>query len=74
MGELRILDGSGDTKQVWDPENDDEVQAAREMFVKLTKKGYTAFNVGAKGAKSTRMEEFDPEAGRVILVPKVVGG
>jgi len=74
MGEMRILDGSGDTKQVWDPDNEDEVQAAKELFNKLIKKGYSAYRVGSKGAKAGRMEEFEAEEGKMILVPAVKGG
>jgi hypothetical protein len=74
MGEFRILGPEGDTKTIWDPENEEEVEIARETFDRLTKKGYNAFNVDAKGKKSTRMEKFDPSAGKIILTPPVVGG
>lgn len=74
MGEMRILGKEGDLKQIWDSANAEEVEVARDLFEKMTKKGFTAFRVGSKGAKTTIMETFDPDAEKMILVPKVVGG
>ena len=32
MGELSIMDDTGDTKLIWSANNQDEVDAAKEMF------------------------------------------
>jgi len=45
MGELRILGKEGDTKVIWDPDNKDEVKAAREQFDTLKAKKFLAFRV-----------------------------
>jgi len=74
MGELAVLGRAGDTKQIWDPDNKAEVEAAETLFDSLTKKGYLAFKVGKDGEKSTQMKKFSPSAGKVILVPPMVGG
>lgn len=74
MGELRILNKEGDTKHIWDPSKDEEVDAAEELYNKLVKEGYTAYKVKATGRKGEKMTKFDPKAGKVILVPRVVGG
>ena len=74
MGELRILGKEGDTKVIWDPKNDDEVEAAEEQFDSLVDKGFLAFKVKKDGSKGTQIKEFDPKAGKIILVPKIVGG
>lgn len=74
MGELRVLGPEGDIKTIWDPEKNDEVKAAREQFDNLKKKGYRAFRVDKDGDKAGVMGSFDPAAGKVILVPGIVGG
>ena len=75
MGEMSILDGTGDTKVMWDPDNDDECEAAEAQFNTLKKKGYTAFEVGKKGKKSDeRVDKFDPDLGKLIMVPAMRGG
>ena len=74
-GEMAVMDGSGDTKIIWDSSNEAEVEAARDTFKKLTKKGYKAYSVKGKECnKGAIMDEFDAEAERIILVPPMVGG
>lgn len=72
--ELRVLDSSGDTKTVWDADNADEVEVARETFKKFKDKGYAIFRVNKKGEQGELMHKFDAEAEKMIAVPRVVGG
>ncbi len=74
MGEMFSMDKTGDSKTIWDPENEDEVEAAKNSFDELTDKGYSAFDVKAAGRKGARMNKFDPEAGKVIMVAPLQGG
>jgi len=74
MGELRFMSEEGDTKVIWDPENTDEVKAAKDQFKALIKKGFRAFKVKKSGDKGRRIKSFDPDAGRIIMVPELVGG
>lgn len=74
MGEMRVLDSTGDTKVIWDPENEDETEAAEEQYDSLIKKGFKAFKVSKKGDKGKAMKEFDSDAGKIIMVPAMVGG
>jgi len=74
MGELRVMDGTGDTKLIWDSNNESEVEVAEETFKKLKKKGYVAFSVTKKGDKDKVIDEFDPDAEKIILAPKIQGG
>lgn len=74
MGQLNIMDQTGDTKQIWDTENADEVCAARDLFQKLTGKNYKAFAVKKDGEKGKEIKEFDPDAGKIILVPPMAAG
>ena len=74
MGELAILDKTGDTKVIWDPSNKDEREAAKAQFDHLIEKGFRAYLVKKDGEKGSLISEFDPFAGKIIMVPKIVGG
>lgn len=75
VGELRVLDHTGDTKVIWDTEQDAEVEVARKTFNDLKKKGYMAYRVeGKKGEKGEVIREFDPNAGMLIMSPQMRGG
>lgn len=73
-GEMCVLDETGDTKLIWNPGNEDEVDAAKTMFSKLTKKGYIAYKVTRGGDKGEVIKEFDATAEKIILAPPVIGG
>jgi hypothetical protein len=72
--ELAVMDHTGDTKTIWDPRNADEVDAARDTFNKLKKKGYAIFRVKGDGTKGTQMSAFESDAEKMIAVPPIVGG
>jgi hypothetical protein len=71
---LKVEGGAGDTKIVWDKNNADEVQSARETFDRLRGKGFSAFAVTRTGGKGTMISEFDPDAEKIILAPRFAGG
>lgn len=71
----------GDLKYIWDPSVPEEVNAAEELFNKMTKpkseggKGYTAFFV-EKGEPAEKMSKFDKNAGKVhikLVAPLIPG-
>jgi hypothetical protein len=75
VGEMAVMDRTGDTKVIWDRNNEAEVEAARATFDSLRKKGYMAYSVkGKNGDKGEVIREFDPAAERLILAPPLVGG
>jgi hypothetical protein len=74
MGELRILDETGDTKLIWDKQKPDEIEVAEEMFEKLKAKGYKGFRVDEKGEKSGEMKKFETKAEKVIMIPPMQAG
>lgn len=81
IGQMHELDPSGDTKIVWDSDNPEEVENARATFDRLTsahpgpgKRRYVAFHVKKNGEQGGRMERFDPDAEKIILVPQIAGG
>jgi hypothetical protein len=74
-GIMETMDSSGDLKLMWDRNNADEVQHARETFNNLTKaKAHVAFVAKADGSQGRRMDEFDPAAERMIMVKQYQGG
>jgi len=76
MGELAIMDHTGDMKTIWDPSNAEEVAMAQDQFNRLVveKKTHEAFKVEGKGEAGARITEFDPREGKIILIPKLQGG
>jgi hypothetical protein len=74
MGEMCELNGTGDTKVILDPKNEDEVEVAEEQFDKLIDKGFLAFDVKKSGDKGIQIHKFNAKAGKIIMVPSVQGG
>lgn len=76
MSEMRILGRSGDEAVTWTVEDKVATQSAAEVFAKHMLNGGLAFSMPAeKGSKPGIMiEEFDPNAERIILAPVISGG
>jgi hypothetical protein len=74
MTELRVLSSMGDTKVIFDPDNDDEVAAAKVQYKTLINKGFKAFKVKKSGEPGKKMKKFDKDAGKIIMVPPIIGG
>jgi len=73
--ELRVMTPQdGDFKVIWDPDNVDEVQHAKDTFKKFKKKGMAAYCVKKDGAKAAVMRDFDPDAESMIMAPPLSGG
>lgn len=73
--EMDVLDSTGHTKHIWDVDKPGEVDAARELYNTLIKKGYKAFYVEENGKEGKKMDSFAPKAGMMIMmIPPVVGG
>ena len=68
------MGSKGDQKVIWDPKNKDETDASKSMFDSLIKKGFKAFKVNKKGDKGKQIVKFDSKAGKLIMVPEIVGG
>jgi hypothetical protein len=72
--ELVVLDQTGDTRVMWDPEVTDEVDAAKATFDKMKAKGYLAYSVKKNGEAGEVIQKFDKKAGKIIMTPQLVGG
>lgn len=73
---IAIIGRSGDTKITWDPSRPAEVEAARRQFDELTsgKHRYRAFRITGTDGRGEQLDEFDPAASRILLVPPMQGG
>jgi hypothetical protein len=74
MSMMQIMDRTGHTTINWDPNNPDDVRAARDTFDEMKKKGFTAFRVELQEGRGTRLDSFDPTAAKIMLVPQMAGG
>jgi hypothetical protein len=81
MGMLRVISKRGDDRVQWneqdalagDAEAIAAIREAERIFAHERARGATAFRVEA-GKPAERIEQFDPQAEQIILVPRVVGG
>jgi hypothetical protein len=75
MAEMAVMDVKlGDSKIIWDPNNKDEVAAAKAQFDALTAKGFAAYTVDDKGKKKEKVHKFDKTHEKLILAPALRGG
>jgi hypothetical protein len=81
MGLLRVIWETGDDRVQW---NEQDAQAGdslamaairevERIFTRERARGAKAFRV-APGKPAERIEQFDPQAEQIILVPRVIGG
>ena len=81
MGLLRVISKRGDERLHWNEQDalagDAEAMAAlreaERIFARERARGATAYRVEA-GKPVERLEQFDPQASQMILVPRVAGG
>ncbi len=76
MGMLRVISKRGNDRVHWNEQDAQALAALREaerIFAHERKSGATAFRV-ATSKLAERLEQFDPQATQIILVPRVVGG
>lgn len=65
----------GDEVVTWDPENEEQVAAAKDKFDKALKEGGKAFRTEKQSVKvGEPLKEFDPSIGELIVVPHYAGG
>jgi hypothetical protein len=81
MGMLRVISKRGDDRVQWneqdaqagDAEAIAAIREAERIFARERARGATAFRVEA-GKPVERIEQLDPQAEQIMLVPRVVGG
>lgn len=70
MGELRVLNKTGDIVVEWDPETPESIKNAEEEWKRLKREGYRFFEA-LPGEKGKAVKKFDAELGRILVVPGV---
>jgi hypothetical protein len=81
MGMLRVLSRRGDDRFKWnptavevgDPEAVAAIKEAERIFEEQRARGATAVRV-RPGQPAERIQQFDPNAEEIIMIPRVVGG
>lgn len=81
MGVMRILSHKGDEVITWktpeagieDVEAQAAVEEAERIFRQQRARGSTAVKV-EPGQPAQRIDEFDPNAREIVMLPRVVGG
>jgi hypothetical protein len=81
MNVLRVLSRHGDDRFEWsadavrtqDPEAVAAVAEAERIFREERARGAVALRL-APGRPAERIEEFDPAAEQIVMVPRVIGG
>lgn len=72
--EMLVMDRTGHSSITWNPDTPIEVETAKASFDSLVKQGYRAFRVEGNDNQGARLETFDPKAGKIMMVPHLVGG
>ena len=81
MATMRVLSARGDTIVEWDDKKVDDgeaealaaVREAERIFTEQRARGATAFKVGPD-RPAERIDQFDPRAETIVVVPRVAGG
>jgi len=73
-GTMNVMDTTGHLEIKWNRNNTEEVESAREIFEEKTEAGYSAFKIKTLGGQGERIDEFDPAAEKIMLVPQLKGG
>ncbi len=81
MATMHVLSNLGDRTVTWDAEKastgdaeaKEAVREAERIFEEARKHGATAFSI-LPGRPATVLERFDPEAERIMVIPRVQGG
>lgn len=72
--EIIELDHSGDSRMQWDRNNPESVAAAKARFDGLKAKGHLAYKVDKSGGQGEVLQDFDPDAERIIMAARMIGG
>jgi hypothetical protein len=68
-----IMDTSGDTRHLFDPDDARSLAEAEKRFGDLTRAGFIAAKRTGSGI-SELVRHFDPAAQETVFIPRLVGG
>jgi hypothetical protein len=69
---IRVLDRSGDTELLYDPDDEVSTLDVESRFNELMERGFVAFDVSTQPGRV--IHAFDPRATEVIVTPRFSGG
>ena len=80
-GVMEVMDPTGHTTVTWNPDDQTSVADAQREFDRLRRNGYSAFRLDVTHEngcvteqKGELINRFDPQAGKVMMVPQLEGG
>ena len=68
-----VMDGTGDSRYSFDPNDAQDLAKAEQRFHELTKVGFTAAVRTGPGQVS-QIRSFNPTAEETVFFPRLVGG
>lgn len=71
-GQMRVMGPGGDELLEWDTEVQEMVDAAKQRFAELLLAGHVGFVTSSD--RPRKLEQFDPEAGRIVMTMPMAGG
>lgn len=74
MGEIRVMDRSGDRNAFRWGGSREEIDEAEKIFNRYVKQGFTMYRLTRDGERGRIMAEFDAGAHGILAVPRMVGG
>lgn len=67
MGEMRVLNRTGDVKVEWDPADAESTARAKAEFKRLQGEGYLFYEVAE--ARGKQVKRFTKNAGKLLAAP-----
>lgn len=74
MGQMSIMDVTGDERLSWDALDEVSVHRARNRFKELISQGYKAYRINHVGKAGEPISEFDPFALEIVMRKILAGG
>jgi hypothetical protein len=74
MGVQIVMDGSGDTKHVFNAADLASIAEAERRFQELTGKGFRAVALAPNSGSGELIDRFDPTVEETLFIPQLKGG
>lgn len=79
MGQMKIMDRSGDTTLTWDPAVKESTDVVRAKFDAMIRSGFMAYQTdtavaGTQRQAGTVTRKFDPLAEEIVIAAPLMGG
>jgi hypothetical protein len=68
-----VMDHTGDSRHIFNPQDVSELAAAEQRFRDLVGRGFTAA-VRTGPGEISQIKSFEPEAAETLFFPRLVGG